>query len=86
MMKKLLGAAATAAVVLAIAPASAARMEGCSGTNIGKVETTVEGWADGPAKWAAFKEITDAQTAMLDGKMGACSRHLSNAVHAGMTK
>ncbi|WP_445487803.1 hypothetical protein [Rhodopseudomonas sp. RCAM05734] len=86
MMKKLLGAAAMAAVVLSIAPASAARMEGCSGTNIGKVETTVEGWADGPAKWAAFKEITDAQTAMLDGKMGPCSRHLSSAMHAGMTK
>lgn len=86
MMKKLLGAAATVAVVLAIAPASAARMEGCSGTNIGKVETSVEGWADGPAKWAAFKGIADAQTAMLDGKMGACSRHLSSAMHAGMTK
>jgi hypothetical protein len=86
MMKKLLGTAAMAAVVLAIAPASAARMEGCSGTNIGKVETTVEGWVDGPAKWAAFKEVADAQTAMLDGKMGACAKHLTRAMHAGMTK
>ena len=75
-----------AAVAIAITPASAARMEGCSGTNIGKVETSVEGWADGDAKWAAFKEIADAQTAMLDGKFAACSMHLTKAVHAATTK
>jgi hypothetical protein len=32
------------------------------------------------------KEIAMAQTAMLDGKMGACAVHLGKAMHAGMTK
>ena len=34
----------------------------------------------------AQKEIAQAQDAMLDGKMGACSMHLSKAMHAGMVK
>jgi hypothetical protein len=87
MINKLLGAAAMAAVVFAIAPASAAKMAaGCSGDNMMKVETMVEGMADGDAKWQSFKEITAAQAAMLDGHMGACSAHLSKAAHAGMMK
>jgi hypothetical protein len=35
----------------------------------------------------AYKEITAAQAAMLDGKIGACSMHLTKAMHeAGMKK
>jgi hypothetical protein len=75
-----------AAVVLAAVPASAARMEGCSGSNLMKTETAVEAMADGDAKWVAYKEMTDAQTAMLDGKMGACAVHLTKAMRIGMTK
>jgi tripartite-type tricarboxylate transporter receptor subunit TctC len=75
-----------AAVVFAAVPASAARMEGCSGTNLMKTESAVEAMADGDAKWVAFKEMTDAQTALLDGKMGACAAHLSKAMHVGMMK
>jgi hypothetical protein len=86
MINKLLGAAAMAAVILAIAPASAASMGGCSGGNLEKTETAVEAMADGDGKWTAEKEIAMAQTAMLDGKMGVCGMHLSKAMHAGMMK
>jgi hypothetical protein len=89
MIKKLLGAAAMAAVVFAVAPASAAKMAamGCSGPNLAKTETMVEVMADGDAKWDSYKEMTAAQTAMLDGRMGQCAMHLSKAAHdAGMTK
>ena len=86
MMKKLLGAAAMAAVVLAVAPASAARMQGCSGPNLASTETAVEAMADGDAKWAANKEITAANAALLDGKMAACAVHLTKAARAGAMK
>ena len=72
-----------AAVVFAVAPASAAKMgmAGCSGDNLAKTESAIEVSADGNSKWDAEKEITAAQTSMLDGKMGACAMHLSKAMH-----
>jgi hypothetical protein len=81
MINKLLGAAAMAAVVLAVAPASAAKMGmvGCSGDNFAKTESAIEVSADGNTKWDAEKEITAAQASMLDGKMGPCAMHLSKA-------
>ena len=75
-----------AAIVFAVAPASAAHMAGCSSAGLTKTETTVEGMADGEGKMMAQKEIAAAQTAMLDGKMGACSMHLSKAMTASMGK
>jgi hypothetical protein len=86
MINKLLGAAAMAAVVLAVAPASAAKMGGCSGENLTKTESMIETMADGEGKMMAQKEVALAQTAMLDGKMGACGTHLNKAMHAGMMK
>jgi hypothetical protein len=87
MSNKLLGAAAMAALLLAVAPASAASMGGCSGANLTKTESMVEAMADGEGKMAAQKEIAQAQDAMLNGKMGACASHLSKAMHdAGMMK
>jgi hypothetical protein len=82
MIKKLLGAAAMAAVAFAVVPAHAAG--GCSGANLTKTESMVEAMADGDAKWAAQKEIAAAQDAMLGGHMGACGMHLGKAMHAGM--
>jgi hypothetical protein len=86
MIKKLLGAAAMAAVVFAVVPASAAKMVGCSGDNLMKVETAVEALPDGEIKNVGFKEITAAQAAMLDGHMAQCGEHLNRAAHAGMMK
>ena len=86
MINKLLGAAAMAAVAYAVVPASAASMGGCSGGNLTKTESMVEDMADGDGKAMAQKEIAMAQTAMLDGKMGACGMHLGKAMHAGMMK
>jgi hypothetical protein len=86
MINKLLGAAAMAAVIVAAAPASAAKMGGCSGDNLTKTEDAVEAMPDGDGKMMAQKEVAIAQTAMLDGKMGACAMHIRHAMHAGMTK
>jgi hypothetical protein len=57
-------------------------MGGCNGENLTKIETSVEAMADGEGKSVAQKEVALAQTAMLDGKMGACASHLSKASHA----
>jgi hypothetical protein len=46
----------------------------------------IENMADGEGKIVAQKEIAAAQDALLNGKMGACSMHLSKAMHAGMAK
>ena len=71
-----------AAVVYSVVPASAASMGGCSGANLEKIESAIEATADGDGKWAAEKEVAMAQSAMLDGKMGACAAHLNKAMHA----
>jgi hypothetical protein len=86
MSNKLLGAAAMAALIFAVAPASAVKMGGCSGENLAKTESAIETMADGEGKMAAQKEMAQAQDALLSGKMGACAAHLSKAMHAGMAK
>jgi hypothetical protein len=86
MINKLLGAAAMAAMIYSTVPASAAHLAGCSGENLTKTESAIEVMADGEGKTMAQKEVALAQTAMLDGKMGACGVHLNKAMHAGMTK
>ena len=71
-----------AAVMYSAVPASAASMGGCSGENLTKSESMVEAMADGEGKATAQKEVAMAQTAMLDGKMGACAVHLGKAMRA----
>ena len=75
-----------AAVAYAVVPASAAKMAGCSGENLSKTESMIDAMADGEGKITAQKEVALAQTAMLDGKMGACGVHLSKAMHTSMSK
>ena len=75
-----------AAIIITGAPASAAKMGGCSGENLSKTESMIETMADGEGKMAAQKEVAQAQDAMLGGKMGVCAMHLSKAMHAGMAK
>lgn len=87
MVKKLLGAAAMAAIALAVVPAHAAKMGlGCSGANFGKTESAIETMADGDSKWAAEKEMAAAQDSMLNNKWGACGAHLSKAMQATTAK
>jgi hypothetical protein len=87
MLKKLLGAAAMAAVTFAVVPTHAAKMGGgCGSENFAKTETMIETMADGGGKMMAQKELSAAQDAMLGGKMGACGMHLSKAMHVGMSK
>ena len=84
MIKKLLGAAALAAMTMSMMPAQAAKVHGigCSGPNFEKTESAIEAMADGDSKYVAEKEIASAQGAMLDGKMGVCGAHLSKAMAA----
>jgi hypothetical protein len=86
MIKKLLGAAAMAAIAYAVVPASAAKMAGCSGENLSKAESMIDAMADGEGKITAQKEIAQAQDALLGGKMGVCAVHLNKAMHVGATK
>ena len=83
MLKKLLGAAAIAAVAYAVVPAYAAKTAGCSSENLEKTESATEAMADGADKIAAEREVAQAQEALLGGKMAACAMHLSRAMHAG---
>lgn len=88
MMKTLLGVMAIAAVTFAAAPAQAAKHAagGCSAANLEKTETAIENMADGDSKIVANKEITAAQDALLNGKMGVCGAHLNKAMQATMAK
>lgn len=86
MLNKLLGAAAMAAIICSTVPASAANLESCNGGNLSKTESMIESMADGQGKSMAQKEVAQAQTAMLDGKMKVCAQHLGNAMHVGMMK
>jgi hypothetical protein len=87
MLKKLLGAAAMAAVAYAVVPADAAKMTaGCSGENLTKTESMIDAMADGEGKATAQKEVALAQEALLSGKMGVCGMHLNKAMHAGAAK
>jgi len=86
MLKTLLGVAAVAAVAFAIVPAQAAHMGvGCNGAGFAKAESAIEAMADGDNKWAAEKEITAAQDAMLNNK-GGCAMHLNKAMRSTMAK
>jgi hypothetical protein len=68
MINKLVAAAAVAAIAYATCPANAAKVSaGCSGANLTKTESMVEAMADGEPKFAAQKEISAAQDAMLAG-------------------
>jgi len=87
MLKKLIGAAAIAAIAYAVVPANAAKVTaGCSGENLSKAESMIEAMTDGEGKFTAQKEIAQAQDAMLGGKMGACAMHLTKAMHVGAAK
>ena len=81
MLKKLFGAAVMAAAAYAVVPAHAANTTGCSGANLEKTESATEVMADGPGKFAAEREIAQAQEALLGGNMRSCAMHLSRASH-----
>ncbi len=61
-------------------------MAACSDVNMQKTESATEAMADGPSKNVAQQEIAQAEHAMLDGKMGACAMHLTNAMHPDAMK
>jgi len=80
-----LPAAAIAAIAFTTLPASAAKMHaaaGCSSDNIAKAEAIVDGLPDTDTnKQTGYKEMTDANEALVGGKMGECAAHLSKVMH-----
>ena len=79
-----LPAAAIAAIALTTLPASAAKMHAasCSSDNIAKAEAMVDGMPDTDTnKQTGFKEMTDANEALVGGKMGECAMHLRKVMH-----
>jgi hypothetical protein len=84
-----LSAAALAIIVFAVAPASAAKVKavGCSADSIAKAASIVDGLPDTDAnKLVGHKEMTDANQALVNGKMGECAMHVNKVMHMGMTK
>jgi len=79
-----LPAAAIAAIAFTTLPASAAKMRaaGCSSDNIAKAEAAVDAMPDTDTnKQMGFKEMTDANEALVSGKMGECAVHLNKVLH-----
>ncbi|WP_407117342.1 hypothetical protein [Bradyrhizobium sp. LMG 9283] len=61
---------------LAASPASAAKMQPCTGEAIGK-SVTAMGTVDSPGKQAMAKEMAAANTEMSKGNMrGACQHYM----------
>ena len=55
---------------------------GCSSDNIAKAEAAVDAMPDNDAnKQMGFKEMTDANEALVGGKMGECAVHLNKVLH-----
>jgi len=79
----LLVVASLAAIAFAATPASAKmRAVGCSSDAIAKAEAMVDGMPDtDTSKQMGYKEMTDANEALVSGKMGECAVHLNKVMH-----
>lgn len=84
MTKGILTVAAVAAVLFAVAPASA-KMK-CTEANMAKMNDMMMKMPDGENKAMCMKEMTMAQDSMGMKKMGDCSMHMSKAMKMGMMK
>ena len=84
MTKFLITAAALS--VLALSPASAKPMMGCSGDGMMKVNNMSNTMPDGQQKMMMDREIGMANTALSKGDMRGCNKHLMNAQKVGMMK
>ena len=81
--------AAVAAIAFTAVPASAAKMHaaGCSSDNIAKAEAMVDGMPDTDTnKQMGYKEMTDANEALVSGKMGECAMHLGKVMNMAPAK
>ncbi|WP_398470471.1 hypothetical protein [Tardiphaga sp.] len=84
MTKFLITAAALS--VLALSPAAAKPMMGCSGDGMMKVNNMSTAMPDGQQKMMMDREIGMANVAMSKGDMRGCNKHLMNAQKMGMMK
>jgi hypothetical protein len=86
MTKSMIGVAALGALVIATAPASAAKMMSCNSADLQKVNAMMPAMPDGPNKTTVVKEMAATNTAMSKGDMKGCAMHLNMAAKAGMAK
>ncbi len=84
MTKFLITAAALS--ILALSPASAKPMMGCSGDGMMKVNNMSMAMADGQQKMMMDREIGMANESMSKGDVRGCNKHLMNAQKMGMMK
>ena len=85
-MKSTIALAALGGLLLATAPASAAKMMSCNAADLQKVNAMMPTMVDGTNKNTMVKEMAAANTAMSKGDMKGCATHLNMAAKAGMAK
>ncbi len=83
---KFVFAAAAVTAVLAVSPASAAKMMTCAGDGPMKMNTMVTGMQPGPAKWAMQKQVAMANTSMSKGDMRGCNKAMMTGQRMAMKK
>ena len=89
MKKTMFAVLAASAIAFAAAPASAAKMRGagCDSATLAKAEAMVEAIPDAdPSKQKGFKEMTDANEALVAGKMSECAMHVNAVMHMAPSK
>ena len=86
MKAPMIAIAALGGLMIATAPASAAKMMSCNGADLQKVNAMMPAMADGPNKMTMVKEMAATNTAMSKGDMKGCAMHLNMAAKAGMAK
>jgi hypothetical protein len=77
---------AIAALTLAAAPASAAKMAACNQKNMDKADAMLMKMPDGADKTMGMQEMTSAKSSMSQQDMPGCQDHMSKAMKIGMTK
>ena len=86
-MIKLIALAASAVLVLAVAPASAAKMAACTQKNIDKTDAMINQMPmTNMKKMTGMNEMSQAKMAMGQKDMKGCMTHLDAAMKAGMSK
>ena len=83
---KLIFAAAVATAMLAVGPASAAKMMTCAGDGPMKMNAMVTGMQHGPSKWAMQKQVAMVNASMSKGDMRGCNKAMMTGQRMAMKK
>jgi hypothetical protein len=86
MISKPVFLAVIAALTLAAAPASAAKMASCNQKNMDKADAMMMKMPDGANKTMGMQEMTSAKASMSQQDMAGCQDHMNKAMKMGMMK